>query len=86
MSPDVTAAIVSAGSSMIVALTALVLNHRGFADLRSEISVRFVALEKRLELIERRLDVMEADVKEFNRITSRQDTDIARLKDKTGLN
>ena len=35
--------------------------------------------------IERRLDVIEADLKEFFKVLARHDTEIARLKDKTGL-
>jgi hypothetical protein len=36
--------------------------------------------------IERRLVVIEGDLKEFFRQLARHDVDIARLKDKTGLN
>jgi len=36
--------------------------------------------------IERRLEVMESDLKEFFKALSRHDTEITRLKDKTGLN
>jgi hypothetical protein len=97
MDSNVLAAVISAAGSMIVAITALVLNHRGFADLRSEmnarfadlrseINVRFGGVERRLELIEHRLAVMEGDLKQFDKTLARQDVEIARLKDKTGLN
>jgi hypothetical protein len=92
MNPTVLGTIITSSGSILVAVVALVLNHRGFADLRSEmnarfaaVDVRFAGVEKRLDLIEHRLDVLEGDLKEFNKVLARQDTDIGRLKDKTGL-
>jgi len=67
VNPNVLVAAITAGNSLAVAITALVLNHRGFIA------------------IERRLDVIEADLKEFFKVLARHDTEIARLKDKTGL-
>ena len=78
MNPNVLVAAITAGSSLAIAITALVLNHRGFSDLRSEMNHRLAA-------IERGLDVIEADQKEFFKVLARHDTEIARLKDKTGL-
>jgi hypothetical protein len=86
MNSNILAAVISGAGSMVVAVTALVLNHRGFADLRSEMNARFSGVERRLELIEYRLDIIESDLKQFDRTPARQDTEIARLKDKTGLN
>jgi hypothetical protein len=45
------------------AVTAPLLNYHAFSDLRSEMNNRFGA-------IERRLDVIEADFKEFFRVQS----------------
>ncbi len=67
MTETVTVALVTAGSSVLIAVTALLLNYRGFNSL------------------ERRLEVLEHDVKEFFKLVSRFDTEIARLKDHTGL-
>lgn len=53
--PDtVSVALISAGASALVAMTALLLNYRGFASIDS----RFAS-------IERRLDIIQADIKEF---------------------
>jgi hypothetical protein len=79
MDANIMAAVISAASSMVVAVTAPVLNHRGFADLRCEMNVRLGALE-------RRLDVLESDLKELYKVLMRRDTDIARIKDKANLN
>jgi hypothetical protein len=92
MNPTVLGTIITSSGSILVAVVALALNHRGFADLRSEmnarfagVDVRFTGVERRLELIEHRLDVLGGDLKEFNKVLARQDSDIARLRDKTGL-
>jgi hypothetical protein len=85
MNPNVLVAAIAAGGSVVVAITALLLNYRGF----DAIDKRFVSLEQRFEQrfasIERRLDLIEADLKEFFRLLARHETDITRLKDKTGL-
>lgn len=78
MNPSMIAAI-TAGGSIVIAVTALLLNYRGFADLRSEMNARFGGVERRLEVIE-------GDLKEFFKALTRHDTDLARLKGKTGLN
>ena len=103
MNPTILGTIITSSGSILVAVVALVLNHRGFADLRSEMNARFSGLEKimdarfqgvetrfqgveaRLTRIEHRLDVLECDLKEFNKVLTQHDTDITRLKDKTGL-
>jgi hypothetical protein len=68
MSDTVVVALISSGSATLVAITALLLNYRGFTS------------------IENRLAVIEHDVKEFYRLLGLHDTEIVRLKDKTGLN
>ena len=85
MNPTVLGTIITSSGSILVAIVALALNHRGFADLRSEMNARFAGVEKRLDLIEHRMDVLESDLKEFNKVLAQHDTDIVRLKDKTGL-
>jgi len=67
MNPNVLIAAIAAGGTIAVAITALLLNYRGFNSL------------------ERRLEIIETDLKEFFRQLARHETDIARLKDKAGL-
>ena len=74
MNPNVLIAAIAAGGSIVIAVTALLLNYRAF----SSIDGRFASIERRLELIE-------ADLKEFFKMLARHDTDISRLKDKAGL-
>ena len=64
MTETVIVALISAGSSMLVAITALILNYRGFAS----IDARFASVDARFASIERRLDAMQADLKEFYRL------------------
>jgi hypothetical protein len=71
MSDTVIVAWISAGASALVAITALVLNYRGFAaiDARfSSVDSRFASIDSRFASIERRLDDMQNDLKEFYRI------------------
>jgi poly-gamma-glutamate capsule biosynthesis protein CapA/YwtB (metallophosphatase superfamily) len=82
MNPNVLVAAITAAGGIAVAITALLLNSRGFTDL----GVRIADLGGRMDRLDRRLDVIEADLKEFNKILWRHDADIDRLKDKTGLN
>jgi hypothetical protein len=55
-------ALISAGGSVLVAITALLLNYRGFTS------------------IERRLEVLEHDVKEFYKLLGVQDTRLTLLE------
>jgi hypothetical protein len=77
--PNVVIAPITAGGSIVIAVTALLLNYRGFADLRSEMNARFGG-------VERRLDVIEGDLKEFFKALNRHDIELTRLKDKAGIN
>ena len=74
MNANVLIAAISAGGSIVIAVTALVLSYRGFASIDG----RFVS-------IERRLDMMQQDLKEFYKTLAQHDADIALLKNKTGL-
>jgi pilus assembly protein TadC len=77
MSDTVIVALISAGSSVLVAVTALVLNYRGFASM----DARFIALENRMD---RRLEAIEADLKEFYRMLAELDKRISRLEERPG--
>jgi hypothetical protein len=92
MTGTVIVALISAGSSVLVAITALALNYRGFAvidarfaALENSVNGRFASLENRITTfenrIDRRLDAMQADMKEF-RLLAEHDKRISRLEDK----
>ncbi len=67
MNSNVLAAIISASSSVIVAVTALLLNHRGFSDLRSEMNHRFGEMRSemnhRFDAVDKRFDRLEERVR-----------------------
>lgn len=64
LTDTVMVALISAGGSVLVAITALILNYRGSASIDS----RFASVDGRFASIERRLDAMQADLKEFYRL------------------
>lgn len=64
MSDTVTVAMISASGSVVVAITALLLNYRLFNSL------------------ERRIEVIERDLKEFFKTLAEHDKRISRLEDK----
>lgn len=67
MTDTVTVALISSGATMLVSITALLLNYRGFVSL------------------ERRIERVEQDMKEFFKLLSILSADVARLKDHVGL-
>ena len=69
MSETVIVALISAGSSMLVAITALVLNYRGFsaidarfAALEGSINSRFASIDARFASIDARFASLEASM------------------------
>ena len=66
--------ILAASGAIVVPVTALLLNYRGFASIDS----RFGSSERRLEVIEKVL-------KDFYKTAAEHDREIARLKDHTVL-
>jgi len=67
MSDTVTVALISSGATMLVPITALLLNYRGFVS------------------VERRIERVEQDMKEFFKLMSTLSAGVARLKDHVGL-
>lgn len=67
MTDTVTVALISSGATMLVSITALLLNYRGFVSL------------------ERRIERVEQDMKEFFKLLGVVGADVARLKDHVGL-
>ena len=49
MNPTLLGTIITSSGSILVAVVALVLNHRGFSDLRSEMNARFGAVNGRFD-------------------------------------
>jgi hypothetical protein len=75
---NIATALVSAGGSVLVAVTALILNYRGFASL----DARMTSLENR---VDGRLNSIQADMKDLNRTMTALEIDVALVKDKVGL-
>lgn len=75
MANTVIVALISAGGSVLVAVTALILNYRGFASL----DTRMHDLETR---VDGRLNLMQTDMKDLNRAMTALEIDVALLKDK----
>ena len=74
---------------MLVAITALILNYRGFASLdarltslESRVDGRFTSLEARFDA---RFNSMQADMKDLNKTMTALEIGVALLKDKVGL-
>ncbi len=85
MDNNLTTALVSAGSSVVIAITALVLNHRGFASLETRMLALENRVDARLNLMQSALNLMQADMKDLNKTMSAIEVDVARLKDKVGM-
>ena len=91
MSETVIVALITAGTSALVAITALLLNYRGFASidarfasLESSVSGRFASLESnmngRFASVEQRLNIMQTDLKEFYKVQAEHDRRISSLE------
>ncbi len=78
MNPNILIAAISAGGSVLVSVTALILAYRGFAS----IDARFASIDGRFASIERRLDLIQSDIKEFYRLLADLDKRVTRLEDK----
>ncbi len=78
MDNTVIVALISAGGSVLVAITALILNYRGFAS----IDARMLSLETRVDA---RLNMMQSDMKDLNKTMTALEIDFALLKDKAGM-
>jgi hypothetical protein len=92
MDNTVLVALISASSSVLIAVTALLLNYRGFTAIDgrfASIVGRFAALETRMQSFEARVDarlnLLQADMKDLNKTMTALEIDVALLKDKAGL-
>ena len=75
-----------------MAITALILNYRGFAaidsrfaSLEAAMNSRFASTDNRFASIERRLDMLQTDMKDLNKTMTALEIDVALVKDKVGL-
>jgi hypothetical protein len=92
MDNSVLIALISAGSSGLVAITALLLNYRGFAaidsrfsSLDNRISAFETSVNNRFASLDRRLDMLQSDMKDLNKTMTALEIDVAILKDKAGI-
>ncbi len=74
MDNTIIVAFISSGSSVLIAITALLLNYRGF-----------VSIDGRFASVERRLDMMQVDMKDLNKAMTALEIDVALVKDKLKL-
>ena len=82
MSDTVIVALISAGSSALVAVVALILNYRGFASIDARFASLEASINSRFASIERRLEVIESDIKQFYRLLTEYDKRISKLEEK----
>lgn len=89
MDNNIATALISSAGSVLVAITALILNYRGFASLdarmtslESRVDGRFSSLETRFDA---RLNSIQADMKDLNKAMTALEIDVALVKDKVGL-
>jgi len=68
-----------------VAITALLLNYRGFASMDSRFASLESAVNSRFGSVEHRLDMLQADMKDLNKAVTALEIDVALVKDKIGL-
>jgi hypothetical protein len=82
---DVLIALISACSSGLVALTALLLNYRGFSAIDSRFASLDKSLDNRFASIDHRLEMMQSDMKDLNKTMTALEIDLALLKDRADL-
>ncbi len=92
MDSTVIVALISSGASVLVAITALVLNYRGFSSIDGRfgsLESRMLAFEARMLAFENRVDsrlnMMQSDMKDLNKAMIALELDVAKLKDQGGL-
>ena len=78
MDNTIIVALITSGSSVLIAVTALLLNYRGFAAIDG----RFSSIDARCSSIERRLDMMQSNMKDLNKTMTALEIDVALVKDK----
>lgn len=85
MDNNVLIALIGAGSSGLVAITALILNHRGFESINARIGSLEATVNTRFASVDNRLNMMQGDMKDLNKAMTALEIDVALLKDKAGM-
>jgi hypothetical protein len=82
---SVLTALISTSGAGVVAITALLLNYRGFASMDSRFASLESAVNSRFGSVEHRLDMLQANMKDLNKAMTALEIDVALVKDKVGL-
>jgi hypothetical protein len=81
MNPDVLAAIISAASSAAVAITALLLNQRGFTTIENRIN----GFAQDIRDLRAENSAIRGDLKEFYTLLAEHDKRLGRIEDKLNI-
>jgi hypothetical protein len=82
---QITGTVIAAAVPTLAVIAAFVRNETALASLGGRIETLARDMNARFETLTRRIDSVDTDLREWARITMQHNTDIARLKDKTGL-
>ena len=82
MNPNVLTAAIGAGSAVITAIVALLVNQRGFGLLDKRIDDQSKRIDDLRTDTNRRLSTIETDLKEFFKVQAEHDKRIQRFEDK----
>jgi hypothetical protein len=82
---QITGTVIAAAVPTLAVIAAFVRNESALASLGGRIETLARDMNARFETLTRRIDSVDTDLREWARITMQHNTDIARLKDKTGL-
>ena len=82
---QLTGTIIAATVPTLAVIAAFVRNETAIAGLGARIETLSRDMNARFETLTRRIDSVDMELREWARITMQHNTDIARLKDKTGL-
>jgi len=80
-----TSTVIAAAIPTLAVIAAFVRNETALASFGARIETLSRDMNARFETLTRRIDSVDTDLREWARITMQHNTDIARLKDKTGL-
>lgn len=94
MDSNIVTALIIAGGSVLAAITALILSHRGFAALDrrftsiecrfTSIEGRFGSMDDRFGPMERGFDMLQTDMKNLNKRMTALGVDLALVRNKLG--
>jgi hypothetical protein len=82
---QITGTVIAAAVPTLAVIAAFVRNETALASLGGRIETLARDMNARFETLTRRIESVDTDLREWARITMQHNTDIARLKDKTGL-